>query len=328
MIIGGPPCQSFSTVGQRNYDEKAQLYTEYLRVLKIARPKMFLFENVRGILSMREIFYKRDAAGNILYELKDVEGRESLTPRKKPIIDHYGKSVMEILNDQFSNLGNGLGYNIWTERLNAMDYGVPENRERVFIVGIRNDLNLKWNCPPKEKSAHLTIKDAISDLPEVLEGQSISSYQQLPQNKYQELMRHGSNELTQHFCGCYSEKIRAVIQHVKQGEGKNEFNALVDSGKIDKSYRLTSGYANTYGRLIADQPSPTITNNLTTVSSLRCIHYSQNRALTPREGARIQSFPDWYKFEGFKSDVCTQIGNAVPPLLALRLASQFEKTLK
>ena len=140
-------------------------------------------------------------------------------------------------------------------------------------------------------------------------------------------MRHGSNELTQHFCGCYSEKIRAVIQHVKQGEGKNEFNALVDSGKIDKSYRLTSGYANTYGRLIADQPSPTITNNLTTVSSLRCIHYSQNRALTPREGARIQSFPDWYKFEGFKSDVCTQIGNAVPPLLALRLASQFEKTL-
>lgn len=328
LIIGGPPCQSFSTVGQRNYDEKAQLYTEYLRVLKIARPKMFLFENVRGILSMREIFYKRDAAGNILYELKDVEGRESLTPRKKPVIDHYGKSVMEILNDQFSNLGNGLGYNIWTERLNAMDYGVPENRERVFIVGIRNDLNLKWNCPPKEKSAHLTIKDAISDLPEVLEGQSISSYQQLPQNKYQELMRHGSNELTQHFCGCYSEKIRAVIQHVKQGEGKNEFNALVDSGKIDKSYRLTSGYANTYGRLIADQPSPTITNNLTTVSSLRCIHYSQNRALTPREGARIQSFPDWYKFEGFKSDVCTQIGNAVPPLLALRLASQFEKTLK
>ena len=209
-----------------------------------------------------------------------------------------------------------------------MDYGVPENRERGFIVGIRNDLNLKWNCPPKEKSAHLTIKDAISDLPEVLEGQSISSYQQLPQNKYQELMRHGSNELTQHFCGCYSEKIRAVIQHVKQGEGKNEFNALVDSGKIDKSYRLTSGYANTYGRLIADQPSPTITNNLPTVSSLRCIHYSQNRALTPREGARIQSFPDWYKFEGFKSDVCTQIGNAVPPLLALRLASQFEKTLK
>lgn len=81
------------------------------------------------------------------------------------------------------------------------------------------------------------------------------------------------------------------------GRRKNEFNALVDSGKIDKSYRLTSGYANTYGRLIADQPSPTITNNLTTVSSLRCIHYSQNRALTPREGARIQSFPDWYKFE-------------------------------
>lgn len=156
---------------------------------------MFLFENVRGILSMREIFYKRDAAGNILYELKDVEGRESLAPRKKPIIDYYGKSVMEILKDQFSNLGNGLGYNIRTERLNAMDYGVPENRERVFIVGIRNDLNLKWACPPKEKSAHLTIKDAISDLPEVSEGQSVNSYQKIAQNEYQKLMRYGSKEI-------------------------------------------------------------------------------------------------------------------------------------
>lgn len=328
LIIGGPPCQSFSTIGQRNYDEKAQLYKEYLRILKITCPKMFLFENVLGILSMREIFYKKDADGNILYEIKEVKGRESLKPRKKPIIDHYGRKITDILNEQFSDLGDGLGYTLHTKRLNAMDYGVPENRERVFIVGIRKDMNLEWAFPEKKNIPVLSIADAISDFPAISEGQSANTYTVPPQNEYQELMRNGADAITQHFCGSYSPKIRTVIENVKQGEGKNEFNALVDNGTISKDYRLTSGYANTYGRLVENQPSPTITNSLTTVSSLRCIHYTQNRALTPREGARIQSFPDWYKFKGFKDNVCAQIGNAVPPLLALQLASQFEKALK
>ena len=328
LIIGGPPCQSFSTIGQRNYDEKAQLYKEYLRILKIACPKMFLFENVLGILSMREIFYKKDADGNILYEIKEVEGRESLKPRKKPINDHYGRKITDSLNEQFSDLGDGLGYTLHTKCLNAMDYGVPENRERVFIVGIRKDMKLEWTFPEKKDMPVLSIADAISDFPAISEGQSAIAYTVPPQNEYQELMRNGADAITQHFCGSYSSKIRTVIENVKQGEGKNEFNALVDNGTISKDYRLTSGYANTYGRLVENQPSPTITNSLTTVSSLRCIHYTQNRALTPREGARIQSFPDWYKFKGSKDNVCTQIGNAVPPLLALQLASQFEKALK
>ena len=107
-------------------------------------------------------------------------------------------------------------------------------------------------------------------------------------------------------------------------EGKDDFNAKVDQGLIDKKYYLTSGYGNTYGRLERNKPSTTITNNLATPSALRCIHYEQNRALTPREGARVQSFPDWFHFEGDKANVTTQIGNAVPPLLAKVIAEQLK----
>lgn len=326
LIIGGPPCQSFSTVGQRIYDEKAMLYEEYLRILSIVRPKMFLFENVKGILSMRETFYKKDDNGNIIFEVKKNEntGRE----RKKPVVDHYGKKVMDIISEKFAIIDNNLGYTISKKVLNAVDYGVPESRERVFIVGIRNDLNIRWEFPSPLSTEKISIKEAISDLPPVAEGQEVTEYTTPPTNSYQTLMRHGSDHITCHICGEYSDKIRTVIKNVKQGEGKDDFNLLVSKGIIDEKYKLTSGYSNTYSRLIESQPSTTITNNLATPSGVRCIHYSQDRALTPREGARIQSFPDWFIFEGDKVHLTTQVGNAVPPLLAIELAKQIDRALR
>lgn len=326
LIIGGPPCQSFSTVGQRVYDEKATMYEEYLRILSIVRPKMFLFENVKGILSMRETFYKTDKDGNILYTT--TKNKETGRERKKPVIDHYGRYVMDIIQEKFASITEDFGYNIVKETLNAVDFGVPENRERVFIVGIRKDLNIKWEFPSSKGTEKLTIKEAISDLPPVDENENITKYTVLPQNAYQELMRYNSHTITQHYCGEYGEKIRTVIKNVKQGQGKNDFNKLIEQGLIDKKYKLTSGFANTYGRLVEDQPCTTITNNMSTPSGLRCIHYEQNRALTPREGARIQSFPDWFQFVGDKVNVTTQIGNAVPPLLAIALAKQIDSALK
>lgn len=326
LIIGGPPCQSFSTVGQRIYDQKAMLYEEYLRILSIVRPKMFLFENVKGILSMRETFYKKDSDGNIIFEVTKSEstGKE----RKKPVVDHYGRKVMDIISERFATIDDNLGYTISKKVLNAVDYGVPENRERVFIVGIRNDLHIKWEFPPPLSAEKISIKEAISDLPPVAEGQEVTEYTISPTNPYQTLMRHGSNHITFHICGEYGDKIRTVIKNVKQGEGKDDFNLLVSKGIIEEKYKLTSGYHNTYGRLIESQPSTTITNNLSTPSGLRCIHYSQDRALTPREGARIQSFPDWFIFEGDKVHLTTQIGNAVPPLLAIELAKKIDRALR
>jgi DNA (cytosine-5)-methyltransferase 1 len=326
LIIGGPPCQSFSTVGQRVFDEKATLYEEYLRIMQIAKPKMFLFENVKGILSMRETFYVTDGKGNIVYEEK--KNKETGKTRKYPKVKGYGRKIIDIIKERFGDIEGDFGYNISCEVLNTVDYGVPEYRERVFVVGIRKDLDLQWEYPKAGRKTFLTIQDAISDLPELGENERIEQYGKTAQNDFQRLMRKGNTNLTQHYCGMYGDKIRTVIQNVKPGQGRHDFNKLVETGVIDKKYKLTSGYSNTYGRLISDQPSPTITNNMTAPSGMRCIHYDQNRALTPREGARIQTFPDWFIFCGGLGSVTRQIGNAVPPLMAIKLADQIEKLLR
>ncbi|MCI6058636.1 MAG: DNA cytosine methyltransferase [Clostridiales bacterium] len=324
VIIGGPPCQSFSTVGQRKYDDRAKLSNQYLRLLEKIKPKMFLFENVKGILSMREIFYKTNEKGETVYEEVEKHRGDKKFIKKEPVIDHYGDLVMDVLKREFDRIG----YRIVHETMVAAKFGVPQNRERVFIIGVRKDLDLEWIYPEGDCEEPLTIYQAISDLPPVKEGGNITEYTIGPMNDYQRLMRGDCKEITQHFCGYYGDKIRTVIQNVAEGEGKNDFNAKVDAGLIDRRYYLTSGYGNTYGRLERNKPSTTITNNLATPSALRCIHYEQDRALTPREGARIQSFPDWYHFEGNRTDVARQVGNAVPPLMAIAFANQIIETLK
>ena len=292
LIIGGPPCQSYSTIGRRKYDDKAKMYEEYYRLLSIIKPKMFLFENVKGMLSM-----------------------------KNP----HGGKVIEDIKKRFDSIEYEIDFKV----LDAADYGVPQHRERVFIIGWRKDLDIKWSFDNIEKSKkQISIKQAINDLPSVSAGTNITSYNgKQPTNSYQKLMRKHAKILSCHFSPVYGDKIQTVINHVIQGKGKNYINELVDKGIIPKEYRLTSGYDNTYGRLIENQPSTTITNNMSTPSGLRCIHYRENRALTPREGARIQSFPDWFEFVGTKKDITTQIGNAVPPLLAMKIATQIEKVL-
>lgn len=292
LIIGGPPCQSYSTIGRRKYDDKAKMYEEYYRLLSIIKPKMFLFENVKGMLSM-----------------------------KNP----NGGKVIEDIKKRFDSIEYEIDFKV----LDAADYGVPQHRERVFIIGWRKDLDIKWSFDNIEKSKkQISIKQAINDLPSVSAGTNITSYNgKQPKNSYQKLMRKHAKILSCHFSPVYGDKIQTVINHVIQGKGKNYINELVDKGIIPKEYRLTSGYDNTYGRLIENQPSTTITNNMSTPSGLRCIHYRENRALTPREGARIQSFPDWFEFVGTKKDITTQIGNAVPPLLAMKIATQIEKVL-
>lgn len=329
LIIGGPPCQSFSTIGLRQYDDKAKLFWEYLRVIKLVKPKMFLFENVKGLLSMKEVFYKTDENGKTLIIKKEI-GHEGGRKRtiEVPVFDHYGEKIIDIIKKEFGDIGLGFGYNIESQLVDAVNYGVPQNRERVVIIGIRKDLNLDFPKFVGTKYIKLAIKDAISDLPIVGEGEEKKSYDCEPKSPYQRLMRGSNLELRDHSCGTYGDKIRTVIKNVKQGQGRNDFNALVNEGKIDRKYYLTSGYKNTYGRLEENKPSTTITNNLSTPSGLRCIHYSQDRALTSREGARIQSFPDWFYFEGkSRSEINTQIGNAVPPLMAMAWAREIEKVL-
>jgi DNA (cytosine-5)-methyltransferase 1 len=293
IIIGGPPCQSFTTIGRRKYDDKAKLYKEYIRMLRIIKPRMFIFENVKGILSMK---------------------------------DGANHSVLKRIMKKFENIGNNFGYSVSHQTLNAVDYGIPQYRERVFIVGIKKDSNIKWSFPEGNNSI-LSLEGAISDLPPLKQGERREYYSKEPVNEYQKLMRYSNEFLTFHYAALHSEKINFVMKNVSQGEGRPHFNQLVDRGLIDEKYRLTSGYKNTYGRLTASRPCTTITHNMSTPSSLRCIHYDQNRSLTPREGARIQSFPDWIQFHGNLSEVKSQVGNAVPPLLAIALYKQADLAL-
>lgn len=294
IVIGGPPCQSFSLVGRRRYDDRARLYNEYYRLLSLIRPRIFLFENVKGMLSMK---------------------------------DENGKPIIEDLQAKFANISDNLSYNIHHAVLDAVDYGVPQHRERIFFIGIRSDLNLNWEFPVAHNN-YLTLSEAISDLPRVNSGEEVTEYTMDPVNDYQAMMRRNSRGLSCHFCALYGEKIQTVINNVPQGEGRNYINGLVDRGQLEERFRLTSGYKNTYGRLWQNQPCTTITHNMSTPSGLRCIHYEQNRALTPREGARIQSFPDWFQFYGNKSNIKSQIGNAVPPLLSIVLAEAIEQVLE
>ena len=293
VIIGGPPCQSYSYVGKRIFDDKAKLYREYYRFLSILQPKIFVFENVKGMLSMH---------------------------------NEDGILVMDDIANNFSHISDRLGYRVEWKVLNAADFGVPQNRERVFIIGIRNDLDLKFNFP-SPGCPHITLKQAISDLPTIVVGENPTHYRVGRTNKYQALMRQGCRNLSLHFTTRHSEKLEVVMQWVKQGEGKDDFNKLIDDGVLPEEYRLTSGYSNTYGRLVGDDVCPTITNNFTSPSCLRCIHYGQNRTLSLREGARIQSFPDFFQFYGTFSNMKKQIGNAVPPLMALEICKAIQLAL-
>ena len=298
LVIGGPPCQSFSTVGRRQYDERAQMYKEYRRMLSFLQPKVFLFENVTGLMTM-----------------KNAEGLPVLEDIKYEFSD-------------FSDFGINLSYEIKESVMNAKHFGVPQNRERVFLVGMRRDLEseFNWEFPDAElisEDEFLTLEDAIGDLPELGNGEKKEYYESNPYTFYQKLMRNNSVELTHHVNGLNGERMLKIMKTVTPGKGKNYINELVEAGKLDEKYFLTSGYHNTYGKLWWDRPSSTITNNLSTPSSLRCIHPIQNRALTPREGARIQSFPDTFQFIGNKENINSQIGNAVPPLLAMAIAQKL-----
>jgi DNA (cytosine-5)-methyltransferase 1 len=287
LVCGGPPCQCFSMANRQRI---------------IDDPRNNLYKAYLFFLSkIRPKFFIMENVKGMSNKIKEIE-----------------ENFKEYLGDEYK-----FDYAL----LKAQDYGVPQNRERVFIIGIRKDLDLEWNYPEGDCEEPLSIFHAISDLPPVGEGETVTEYTVGPMNDYQRLMRGDSQKITQHFCGFYGDKIRTVIQNVAEGEGKNDFNDKVDAGLIDRKYYLTSGYGNTYGRLERNKPSTTITNNLATPSALRCIHYEQNRALTPREGARIQSFPDWYHFEGNRTEVARQVGNAVPPLMAIAFANKIIETL-
>ncbi len=276
IVVGGPPCQSYSTLGKRQLDDRANLFMQYKRVLKILQPKAFVFENVVGILSMDK--------GNLF---KQVQA-------------------------EFEDLGYNLKYRV----LDAVNFGVPQHRERVILVGFKGENNFVYPEPTRGESLkpYVTLKDAIGDLPALKSGEKKDNYASDATNDFLKFVRKNATDIVEeHSAPKNGAHLVRIMEALKDGQSKDD---------LPEEIRPKSGYGNTYAKLWWEKPSTTITRNFACPSSSRCIHPRDSRAMSIREGARLQSFPDDYKFYGSDGMKRLEIGNAVPPLLSMAIAKQ------
>lgn len=276
-IVGGPPCQGFSMVGTRDaFDQRNQLYLEYVRFVEQINPKFFVLENVKGLLNLNNGFFKKD------------------------IIERFSR----------------LGYNVNFEIIKASDHGVPQNRERVFFVGLKQEDfgDTFFEFPIGDKDRFVSTKEALSDLPSLDNGDDPSIYATVPQNDYQKLMRINSNVLFNNDITHHTDQTKNIISMIPDGGNIND---------LHEEYYKVRNYNAAFKRMNSELPSTTID-----CGHRNYFHYNENRVPTVRESARIQSFPDNYIFYGSKTSQYTQVGNAVPPLVAKKIADQLMKTLK
>ena len=211
---------------------------------------------------------------------------------------------------EIEDLFNSMGYQLNMGVLNASDYGVPQNRRRAVIIGKRGG-----NAPalPEPKNVLVTIWDAISDLAYLSsgEGSEEQEYRFEPQSEYQKNLRNGCCVLYNHIATKHSELALKRLAMIPPNAGKEV---------LPEEHLTKSIYSGTWTRMRKDEISVTITTRFDTPSSGKFTHPFLNRAITVREAARIQSFPDSFIFVGNKGSQMKQVGNAVPPLLAEAIA--------
>lgn len=349
IIIGGPPCQSFSLIGPRSgygkngdyskYKIMDRLYEEYLALVRELKPAFIIFENVRGILSK-----------------KDAKNRKHI----------------DIVLADFKKLGYSFesdNEDIKTDYLvlNAADYGIPQTRERVFLIG--NNLGIINSYPlptHKKNEEYVTLFEAIGDLPKVkakitttgIRGRkdkdnrerynkkaysgkdSVEYHNDFFRTHYEKLDKkgkdflnfikpNGQNILTYHVARGQKRDDIMLFQGMKQGmTAKHVFESkeknIIRLQKLIK-YDMSS-FPDKYRKQSWNKPCSTVFAHLQKDGN-RFIHPDsrQARTITPREAARIQSFPDWYEFEGPLNLKFKQIGNAVPPLMAYNIGKVIYK---
>lgn len=207
-----------------------------------------------------------------------------------------------------------IGYNIDFGILNASDFGVPQNRKRAIFIG---SLKSKVNLPEGELNKKITVWDAISDLAylESGEGDFEVEYKNQAKSNYQKQVRNKSKKLYNHVATRHSDVAIDRLKRIPPEKGKEYLKE-----------KISSTFGQTWGRLEKNKQSPTIVTRFDTPSNGKNSHPYLNRAITPREAARLQSFPDTFIFYGNKSSVIKQIGNAVPPLLGKAIANEIKKT--
>jgi DNA (cytosine-5)-methyltransferase 1 len=302
VMIGGPPCQGFSKnvpAGERNLsDSRNQLYKTFLEFVQEFRPIYVVMENVSEILKAYEGVVKNEITKQL--EL--------------------------------------LGYKVVSASLNAANYGIPQTRTRAFFIASLHKLpNIpqqthypdnksngktvssccsQLNLFESNISPIVTVRDAIEDLPPLDAGQEYigEGYPSVPQSTYQSIIRTKSAKIVNHVARALSPIQTARVRLLKEGQ---------DARDLPLELAPKKHYSGAYGRLYWDQPARTITRWVFHPGSGRFFHPTQNRTITIREAARLHSYPDNFHFLGTYTDMASQIGESVPPLLAKAIANSL-----
>ncbi|MEM4300386.1 MAG: DNA cytosine methyltransferase [Candidatus Caldarchaeum sp.] len=316
LLVGGPPCQGFSTIGRVKIaslvksglwdwmavseprfidDPRNILYREFIRLVRKLKPKFVIMENVAGMLSYRN-----------------------------------GETIHQIKEDFVA-----AGYRVEARVLNALHFGVPQKRKRIFFIANRLGLPNVFPRPthrhPEDETVAsldeflegeflkkaVTVRDAIGDLPEIEAGggAEVMDYSREPFSEYQRWARKNSSKVYNHAARPHSERDKRCFAFMKEGMWWKD---LPDEIKQEFGFR-DDIFHDKLKKLVMDRPSWTIVSHLYK-DGYMYIHPAQPRTVTVREAARLQSFPDTFRFMGSRTAQFKQVGNAVPPLLAKAVA--------
>jgi DNA (cytosine-5)-methyltransferase 1 len=279
VVVAGPPCQGFSLTGPRNFDDdRNRLYLAVFEAVKTLRPKAVVIENVKGMKTL------------------------------------YNGEIKDEIVRRFRELGYSMPE---PKILCAADYGVPQIRERLFFVGLRNDLGeFAYPTPSHSPAKYVTCEEALGDLPglEDEQGSEEDVYRMPPKNSYQKKMRRSGSALFNHVATRHTEYVKSVIRQVPEGGNYKDLPPGVgESRKFNEAWT----------RYHSAKPSRTIDTG-----HRNHFHYRYDRVPTIRENARLQSFPDDFVFIGPRTKQNKQVGNAVPPLLAEAIAAHLLRYIK
>jgi len=304
VIVGSPPCQTFSTLGHgkmaslgidlkgdiRNYYYKA--YVDYVRHF---RPKIFVMENVPGFATK-----------------------------------HNG----DIFKDFCGLLGGDKGYRLAHTIVKTEEYGIPQKRRRLIVVGFRIDLQIAKQknpievlCPPENIRKHVTVSEAVGDLPDIVDDWRID---EMPysvkkcQSGYQALLRNEGLTVRNNICRISNPLAKEMFKFLAPGQRYSDL-----SRKTRANLKFLSSFKSEIiktrcRRLPLNEPSWTVIAHIG-MDGYEYIHPNANRTLSVREAARLQSFPDWFVFCGNMRQQYVQVGNAVPPLLAYSIATKIKE---
>lgn len=315
VFVGGVVCKGFSMAGIRNpFDERNYLYKQQLRLVKILKPKISIIENVPGMISMKilkknvsieSICKKLNEYYTTLKKMRGVLINMKKQEKSKKEVDEYRKKTKKVDNkkkeleeslnkykynvvEDIENEYIKLGYKVYKKVLKCSEYGCSTNRKRLFIVAIRNDINIEWEYPePTTKDRLPTVKDALDKLDMININKLENDHDNIPMNHRKKTV----------------EKFKKIIAGVKAGEGY-----------------FSRGSSS---RLFIDRPAPTLVPGHSSFQ----IHPTEHRSITVREAALITGFDNDFKFNGSHSSRCMQIGNAIPVNMAYNLAKQCKKFL-